>query len=100
MKVKIGPGWHSVVLDGPLPSVKIGAQRPDLCRGRVFLLVDGDVEHRIPLYLDRKPQLAEVRARLIFTINVPLKARFSDQDPQFWSPWIQIRILIRIQSSF
>jgi pre-mRNA cleavage complex 2 protein Pcf11 len=60
IRVKIGAGWHSVVLDGPLPSVKIGAQRPDLCRGRLYLLVDGDVEHRIPLYLDRKPQLAEV----------------------------------------
>jgi hypothetical protein len=68
IRVKIGAGWHSVVLDGPLPSVKIGAQRPDLCRGRLYLLVDGDVEHRIPLYLDRKPQLAEVSSLLLFLL--------------------------------
>jgi hypothetical protein len=63
IKVKIDNGWHSLLIDGPPPSVKIGAPRPDLCRGRVFLLPDGRVDQRIPIYLDRKPQLLEVRGK-------------------------------------
>jgi pre-mRNA cleavage complex 2 protein Pcf11 len=63
IKVKIGGGWHTVLLDGPLPSVKIGSVRPDLCRGRIYLLLDGKVDHKIPIYLDRKPQLVEVSGK-------------------------------------
>lgn len=63
IQVKIGGGWHSVLLDGPLPNVKIGAPRPDLCLARVFLLLDGNVDHRIPIYLDQKPQLVEVSGK-------------------------------------
>ena len=63
IKVKIGDGWHYVLLEGPLPSVKIGLPRPDLCLARVYLMLDANVDHRVPIFLDRKPQLVPVSGK-------------------------------------
>ena len=49
--------YHYVFLPGPPPSVDIGKVRSDLCRGRVYALLDGNLDSRTPLYLDSKPQL-------------------------------------------
>jgi len=57
IRVRIDGTFHSISLTGPPPSVDIGRPRPDLCRGRVYALRDGDFEGKTPLFLDNKPQL-------------------------------------------
>merc|ERR1719154_83935 len=61
--VKIGNSLHEVFLDGHPPTVKIGEKRPDLCLARIFALLDGNVNVRIPIFLDRKPQLIEIAGK-------------------------------------
>ena len=61
--VKIGNSMHEVFLDGQPPIVKIGEKRPDLCLGRIFALLDGNMNGRIPIFLDRKPQLIEIAGK-------------------------------------
>jgi len=56
LRVRIDGTFHQIYLPGPPPSVDIGVPRPDLCLGRVYVLVDGNVNDKIPLYLDLKPQ--------------------------------------------
>ena len=61
--VKIGNSLHEVFLDGHPPTVKIGEKRPDLCLARIFALLDGNVNVRIPIFLDKKPQLIEIAGK-------------------------------------
>lgn len=57
IRVRLDGQFHDFFLPGPLPSVDIGGPRPDLCKGRIYVLLDGDCNNKIPLYLDFKPQL-------------------------------------------
>ena len=57
IRIKIDNNYHNIFLPGPPPSVDIGKVRHDLCRGRVYALLDGNLDSRTPLYLDSKPQL-------------------------------------------
>ena len=45
--VRIGQREHSVFLGGDAPTVKIGEGRPDLCLGRVYALLDGNVMNKV-----------------------------------------------------
>ena len=49
--VEIGQKDRKVYLGGPMPDVKIGIRRPDLCAGYVQLIIDGDLNSQIRLYL-------------------------------------------------
>ena len=61
--VRIGNQMQEVFLDGPPPNVKIGEPRPDLCLGRVYAILDNDISSRMPIYLDRKPQLLQISGK-------------------------------------
>ena len=61
--VRIGAGMQEVFLDGDPPIVKIGEPRPDLCLGRVYAILDNDISKRMPIYLDRKPQLLQISGK-------------------------------------
>ena len=61
--VKIGNSLHEVFLDGNPPTVKIGEKRPDLCLGRIYALLDGNMNGRMPIFLDRKPQLIDIAGK-------------------------------------
>ena len=61
--IKIGNSMHEVFLDGQPPIVKIGEKRPDMCLGRIFALLDGNMNGRIPIFLDRKPQLIDIAGK-------------------------------------
>ena len=61
--VKIGNHIHSVFLEGTPPQVNIGDPRPDLCLGRIFAVLNGDMNNRVPIYLDRKPQKIEIAGK-------------------------------------
>jgi len=61
--VRIGSSMHTVFLEGSPPTVKIGDPRPDLCLGRVYALLDGNLMDKVPIYLDRKPQLLDIAGK-------------------------------------
>ena len=61
--VKIGSKLHQVFLAGQLPEVKVGEPRPDLCLGRIYALLDGNMNGRMPIYLDRKPQRIDIAGK-------------------------------------
>merc|ERR1719445_704790 len=61
--VRIGATMHTVFLEGTPPTVKIGDPRPDLCLGRVYALLDGNLMDKVPIYLDRKPQLLDIAGK-------------------------------------
>merc|ERR1719431_1306870 len=61
--VRIGASMHTVFLEGTPPTVKIGDPRPDLCLGRVYALLDGNLMDKVPIYLDRKPQLLDIAGK-------------------------------------
>jgi len=63
IKVRIGANMHNVFLEGSPPTVKIGDPRPDLCLGRVYALLDGNLMDKVPIYLDRKPQLLDIAGK-------------------------------------
>merc|ERR1719499_876584 len=63
INVQIGDNKHSVFLEGAPPTVKIGDPRPDLCLGRVYALLDGNLMDKVPIYLDRKPQLLDIAGK-------------------------------------
>merc|ERR1712038_1957219 len=59
----IGSHMHEVFLDGQPPNVDIGQPRPDLCLGRIYALLDGNMNGRIPIFLDRKPQRIDIAGK-------------------------------------
>merc|ERR1719195_1054029 len=61
--VMIGSHMHEVFLDGQPPNVDIGEPRPDLCLGRIYALLDGNMKGRIPIFLDRKPQRIDIAGK-------------------------------------
>ena len=61
--VMIGSHMHEVFLDGQPPNVDIGQPRPDLCLGRIYALLDGNMNGRIPIFLDRKPQRIDIAGK-------------------------------------
>ena len=61
--VRIGSQMQEVFLGGDPPIVKIGDPRPDLCLGRVYAILDNDISSRMPIYLDRKPQLLQISGK-------------------------------------
>merc|ERR1712106_654875 len=63
IRVMIGTNMHNVLLEGSPPTVKIGDPRPDLCLGRVYALLDGNLMEKVAIYLDRKPQLLEIAGK-------------------------------------
>ena len=63
VRIRIGARERNVFIDGGPPTVKIGELRPDLCLGRVFALLDGNVMDKVALFLDRKPQHLEIAGK-------------------------------------
>ena len=72
IRIRIGQSFHSVGLVGPPPSVKIGDLRPDLCAGYVQLIIDGDLNQQVRLFLDAKPQRVDIDGK-------PHVLRFADK---------------------
>lgn len=60
IRIRIGQSFHTVLLEGPPPSVHIGEVRPDLCAGFVRAVHNGQVHDWRKVYLDGKPQLLEI----------------------------------------
>lgn len=63
IRIRIGQSFRTVGLGGPPPSVKIGVPRPDLCAGHVQLIVNGDLNQQLRLYLDAKPQRVDIAGK-------------------------------------
>jgi len=61
--VRIGQKMHDVIIEGSPPTVKIGEPRPDLCPGRVYALLDGAEGGKVPIYLDKKPQIIDIASK-------------------------------------
>ena len=61
--VQISGRMRDVFLDGPPPNVKIGETRPDLCLGRIYALLDGNLVDRMPVFLDNKPQRIDIAGK-------------------------------------
>ena len=63
VRVKLANSMHEFFLEGNPPIVKIGEKRPDLCLGQIYAVVDFDLNRKIPVYLDRKPQLIDIAGK-------------------------------------
>jgi hypothetical protein len=62
IRIPLGNGpLKSVFLEGPPPNVDIGNLiRSDLCAGTVQLLIDGDINTSVVMFLDSKPQRVDI----------------------------------------
>ncbi|XP_059080706.1 uncharacterized protein LOC131878647 [Tigriopus californicus] len=64
ISVKLGPNLHEFFLEGPPPRVRIGEHpRPDLCAGYVRLIINGDLNNAVRLFLDPKPQRVDIMGK-------------------------------------
>lgn len=64
IRVQIGPNYHKFFLEGPPPNVTIGkVPLKNLCLGTVQLIIDGDLDYPITIYLDLKPQCVNIAGK-------------------------------------
>lgn len=64
IRVQIGPNYHKFFLEGPPPNVTIGkVSLKNLCLGTVQLIIDGDLDYPITIYLDLKPQCVDIAGK-------------------------------------
>ena len=64
IRVQLGQTFHRVHLEGPPPNVTIGKiPLRDICLGTVQLIIDGDINYPVTLYLDAKPQRIDIAGK-------------------------------------